>query len=490
MATLQRQDTILIFSGGSASYSFNFYAPLKDDIVVYVNSTKQTRGAEYTVILSGFSGGTVDFTAGNEPAASDVVTIALDPERTLTANFDVISNFNGANLNAALFRLLMIAQNNNDLFEERSLRYPIYANFPTQTDIDNNSLLPVLNDDEAWIKRGGIVTNVKIDDKTGLKGELEKNEPFNGEVNGATLVGFGFTQSGGDFAWTVNKFLNQLLNNTGFPAGAGLVGYSSNSFGAGTVENFLQQVESNSGASNVGTSSGGSVQSHIDDIKSNSGAGIVGTSSGNSVQATLDTNRTDINSNTSDITNFKSKTGAQAVGAGPNNTNYTQVQEGLDYLETRLNNLQGGVIYSYTMSADQSVSSNSPWVTVQFDTLDSSNSLNAPSPNASNQFAAPVTGYYLLNIYLGTNATGSDNNLAQKGRFNVNGGNTFYFFEDMEIIIGSSDSHNLSLKGTLHLFLNSGDTVSTEMKVSSSGSPSLDLKSATSRFSGHLIRAS
>ena len=125
MPAIPQQQTIVQYIANSAQtqYTFAFYAPLPTDIQVYYQAANAipvpssdilALNSQYTVTYNAdpITGGiiTLLFT----PTTGYYLTINRQVAASLTTNFASAQNFNGANLDAALDRLLLLCQQNQN----------------------------------------------------------------------------------------------------------------------------------------------------------------------------------------------------------------------------------------------------------------------------------------------------------------------------------------------------------------------------------------
>lgn len=224
MSNLPQQDTITQYVGDgvTASYVFDFYVPVdpatgRPDIDVYVTlsgatavptSDIKTWGIDYNVSFNPdpTTGGTVTFVTLSIPALDSVVTLNRNVTYSLNTEFADAQNFNGANLDAALQRLLLLIQQNRSYNLFRNLSYIIDDYLP---EVGANTQIPVLGNGEIWIGQGGGVISSFLEqnpDVSTLRTDLENEAPV---TNGAGLVGYYDTVN--DIPTTVKSFLDNIV---------------------------------------------------------------------------------------------------------------------------------------------------------------------------------------------------------------------------------------------------------------------------------------
>ncbi len=225
MTTLPQQTTIKQYTadGVTTNYTFAFWvtvdpATLRPDVDVYVTPSGQTPipesdikvwGVDYTVTFNSdpITGGYVTFLSGKIPALNATVTLDRNVSASLTSQFVNAQNFNGANLDNALMRLLLLIQQNKTYIEKRVLSYVINALLPDVTN-EENTQLPTLGNQQIWIGLNGGVVAATLEenpDVSTLRSELANNSPG---TSGTTLLGYYDTVNA--TPTTVDAFLNNL----------------------------------------------------------------------------------------------------------------------------------------------------------------------------------------------------------------------------------------------------------------------------------------
>jgi hypothetical protein len=195
---LPQQQTIVqyVTNVSQTMYTFAFYAPLNTDIQVYYQAQNAppipatdllVLNVNYTVVFNPnpSTGGYIQllFT----PVSGYILTINRNVAASLNTNFSQAINFSGANLDAALDRLLLLCQQNQNYALERNLSYIINAYLPNETAYTQ---LPPLANMQIWQGTGaGIaaVTLVENDNFSTLRSQLSNSAPF---TNGATIIGY------------------------------------------------------------------------------------------------------------------------------------------------------------------------------------------------------------------------------------------------------------------------------------------------------------
>lgn len=216
--TLPQQETInqYVADGDTSIFTYAYYILLDEDIDVYVTLSGQTANpandikvlnVDYTVQGAGtLSGGTITFTTN--PPLSSIVTLVRNIKAELTTNFADVQNFNGANLDNALLRNMLVSQQNNTFDTERTLHYAVNSYLPDTVDqVD----LPLLDEERSvWMKRNDAIAAVVIaenEDVSTLRSELA-NEAQG--TDGASIVGY--YDINGASGKTVTEYLNNLSN--------------------------------------------------------------------------------------------------------------------------------------------------------------------------------------------------------------------------------------------------------------------------------------
>lgn len=223
MPNVPQQVTIVQYIANNAQtqYTFDFYAPLNTDIQVYYQSSTVTPvpAADILVLNVNY---TVTFNA--DPTTGGYITLLFTPttgfyltinrqvQASLNTTFSEAQNFNGANLDAALDRLLLLCQQNLNYILQRNLSYIINSYLPNATPFLPNSnanlQLPLLPQNYFWVGSGtGIIAAqiAQIPSASVLQSMLANNSPG---TDGARLVGYYDVVD--TFPTTVTAFLNNL----------------------------------------------------------------------------------------------------------------------------------------------------------------------------------------------------------------------------------------------------------------------------------------
>lgn len=219
MSNIPQQQTIVQYVANSAQsqYTFAFYAPLSTDIQVYYQASNVAPvpsdqilnlNTDYTVTYNSdpTTGGyiTLLFTA----TTGYYLTINRQVAASLNTNFADAQNFNGANLDAALSRLLLLCQQNQNYNLERNLSYVINTYLPNASPYTQ---LPPLPQNYFWVGSGsGIVAAqvATIPSASVLQSLLANNSPG---TDGARLVGY--YDAIHSSATTVHAYLASLFNS-------------------------------------------------------------------------------------------------------------------------------------------------------------------------------------------------------------------------------------------------------------------------------------
>ena len=227
MADLPQQTTIIQYYGDAIETDFvvPFFCPTEPDgnpnLDVYVTLQGEEPNPELDIKEYGVdytftqdptdpinNGGTLTFLPGKIPPFDSVVTLNRDIQASLDVQFSNAQNFSGANLDAALDKLLLITQQVKTYALNRNLSYKVNALQP-DTNIEANTQLPQLLPQEIWIGSvDGVVaaTLEENPDVSTLRSELANNSPG---TDGAGLVGYYDTVTPAQT--TVRDFLNNLL---------------------------------------------------------------------------------------------------------------------------------------------------------------------------------------------------------------------------------------------------------------------------------------
>lgn len=199
---LPQQDTIIqyVADGTETEYVFAFYVPTAADIAVYTQAANATPvpesdlnvlNVDYTVAFNEdpITGGTVTFLGGHVPASGWIITLNRDVQASLDVQFSNAQNFNGANLDDALERLLLLIQQNKTYSLQRNLSYRVNTYLP-DLEVESNTQLQTLQDGYIWKgQNGGVISTLLEEnpDVSTLRTDLANNSPT---TNGASLVGY------------------------------------------------------------------------------------------------------------------------------------------------------------------------------------------------------------------------------------------------------------------------------------------------------------
>lgn len=219
MSLLPQQITIKQYPGDGAEtiFIYNFLVPLDGDIEVYLtpageipdpSADLQTLNVDYTVQGAGVTdGGTITFTTAPEDGA--VITLSRNVAASSETNFQQAATLNGENLDDAIERLTLLAQQSQSYYLRRNLSYKINADLPLEyADIQQYTQLPILEANQIWLGSAGGVLAATLEenpDVSVLRSELA-NQALN--TDGAGLIGFYDVVN--TLPTTVRAFLNNL----------------------------------------------------------------------------------------------------------------------------------------------------------------------------------------------------------------------------------------------------------------------------------------
>ena len=217
MPAIPQQQTIVQYTTNSAQliYTFAFYAPLSTDIVVYYQASNVAPITSYDVLLLN-TDYSVTFNA--DPTTGGYITLLFTPTTgyyltinrqvavSLTTNFANAQNFNGANLDAALDRLLLLIQQNFNYIQSRNLSYIINTYLPMAQPFTQ---LPPLALNQVWIGSGSGVTAALIASNPSASVLQSMLAAEGVGVDGARLVGYYDAVS--STGMTVQAFLANLI---------------------------------------------------------------------------------------------------------------------------------------------------------------------------------------------------------------------------------------------------------------------------------------
>lgn len=206
--------------GVTTTYAYTFEIlsanSIANDIAVYVTPSGQqpnpvtdiqTLSTAYVVTgVGNVNGGTIVFQGGHIPPLSSIVTIVRNMSISIDTDFAVAQNFNGANLDAAFDRVVLILQQVYTMQAFNSLSYIINALLPPS---GGTNIVPPLPDNYTWVGQGGKVIAANIEtnpDLSTLRSQLASEA--SGGSAGASLIGY--YDSVNLVPQTVNTFLNNL----------------------------------------------------------------------------------------------------------------------------------------------------------------------------------------------------------------------------------------------------------------------------------------
>lgn len=227
---LPQQNTInqYVANGTSTVFTYSFMilsaSTNQNDIEVFVTPHNQSANpaadlqilnTEYTVQGAGnVSGGTVTFISA--PASGSIITLARNMNVSINTSFSNVQNFNGANLDAAFLRVLLIMQQLTTQYNQTALSYAIDSFLPPDT---FTNLMPVLTNvnNQIWKSQAGqiIATVLEENPNVGtLRTDLASQTPG---ADGAKLIGYYDINS--SLATTVDAFLNSISTSAIFQSG-------------------------------------------------------------------------------------------------------------------------------------------------------------------------------------------------------------------------------------------------------------------------------
>lgn len=217
MPNIPQQQTIVQYIANSAqpSYTFAFYAPLPEDIQVFYQAANATPvpdndilnlNSDYTVTYNAdpITGGTI--TLLFTPTTGFYLTINRNVLASLNTNFSNAQNFSGANLDAALDRLLLLCQQNQNYALERNLSYIINTYLPDAVPFTQ---LPPLANGQIWYGSGSGVIAATLEqnpDVDVLRSQLANASPG---TDGARLIGYFDVVN--SVSTTVDAFLQNIV---------------------------------------------------------------------------------------------------------------------------------------------------------------------------------------------------------------------------------------------------------------------------------------
>ena len=250
MSDLPQQQTINQYTadGITLVYNYTYLVPTINDIAVYVTPLGQNAndqadikilGVDYTVQNAGnINGGTVTFLT----APNGIVTLSRNVQASIDTNYVDPKTIIGLNLDNSFEREMLVIQQNQTKFDNRSLRYEISSLIP---DTSGRNIVPVLDPGYIWLgsPSGGVAAALLEEnpDCSTLRSELA-NE--NQNTDGAGLVGY-FDESR-LLSTTVRNQLNDYGSKNQGSDGASLIGYYDESASIETtVAQALKSLEEN-----------------------------------------------------------------------------------------------------------------------------------------------------------------------------------------------------------------------------------------------------
>lgn len=248
MPNIPQQQTIVQYVANSAQtqYTFAFYAPLPTDIQVFYQASTAVPVPAADILLLNTN---YTVTYNSDPTTGGYITLLFTPTTgyyltinrqvapSLNTNFANAQNFNGANLDAALDRLLLLIQQNFNYITQRNLSYLINTYLPNATPYTQ---LPPLPQNYFWVGSGSGVVAAQIStvpSASVLQSMLASNSPG---TDGARIVGY--YDAIHSNPTTVQAYLANLLNSPTINT-PNIVGVSNGAAAAaGTVGEIISSV--------------------------------------------------------------------------------------------------------------------------------------------------------------------------------------------------------------------------------------------------------
>lgn len=184
------------------------------DITVYVTPPDTPANPESDVVsytdftvtnVGDVNGGLVVFDVA--PVEGAIVTLVRTMNISITTQFSDAQKFNGANLDAAFQRIVLIMNQLNTDFQFRALQYYINSYLPTAT----SNQLPILTevDNQVWVSQNGQIIAATIENDVNvslLRSQLADESAGGGD--GTSLIGYYDVYYGQ--SKTLQEFLNDL----------------------------------------------------------------------------------------------------------------------------------------------------------------------------------------------------------------------------------------------------------------------------------------
>lgn len=231
MSNLPQQNTRVQYTADGITdvYGFDFLVTEAADetwtVNVYVQAPDaapdpdvdiQEQQVAYTISgLGDITGGYIQFLAGYIPDNGYIVTIVGHAVNTIETEFANTTNFNAQNLDDNFQLVMRCIQQNTTQINNTTLRYAINSYL---SDPENQTLMPVLGDNQVWIGQGDrIIAATILSSDSLLRSQLES------EVNGGDGAGLiGYFDTNNSMAQTLRTFLNNLptyISNIVFQTG-------------------------------------------------------------------------------------------------------------------------------------------------------------------------------------------------------------------------------------------------------------------------------
>jgi|3_EtaG_2_1085321.scaffolds.fasta_scaffold09492_3 hypothetical protein len=165
------------------AYTFKIFAEGDIDVYVTLNGQNPNPSNDIKVLTTDYTltgvgvtaGGNVVFQPGKIPANLSTVTLIRSVPASLTSEFSNPTTFNGANLDNSLEREVTLIQQNKTDLDFNSIKYAINAILPN----NQQSIVPVLGDNQFWAKSGGSVVALDLTQAPVISTAISYKDGFN-----------------------------------------------------------------------------------------------------------------------------------------------------------------------------------------------------------------------------------------------------------------------------------------------------------------------
>lgn len=285
-----QQETIrqYLADGVTTTYTYNYLVlqvndPAGSDLNVYVTPSGQAANpiadliptTDYMVTGVGNPlGGTVIFNTA--PPISSVVTLSRNMQLTITTQFADAQTFNGASLDLAFQRIVLLLQQMQGTYTindgavgsiSRCLQYVVDTFLPSGA----NNTLPLLTniDNQVWMSQGGNINAVVLEENPDVSGLRAQLASETAGADGTNIIGY-FDEN----SQTAGTLCNYLNTSLIFGVDAGAVNALAFNVAASShftaykkgMLVFVKVLHTNTGAATLNISSNGAVAIYRDTV--------------------------------------------------------------------------------------------------------------------------------------------------------------------------------------------------------------------------------